>query len=57
MHAVREEDPAKLGDAVRVRRVVMLVVGQRAQQIELNLKRPILKDRPTLFFTGAGLSL
>ena len=41
VHAVREEDPAKLRDAVRVGSVVMLVVGQRAQQVELNLKRII----------------
>ena len=41
VHAVREEDPAKLCDAVCVGRVVMLVVGQSAKEIELNLKRII----------------
>jgi hypothetical protein len=41
VEAVGEEDPAKLCDAVGVRAVVVLVVGQRPQQVQLDLG-PIL---------------
>jgi hypothetical protein len=37
VEAVGEKDPAELGDAVRVGPVVVLVVRQRAQEVELDL--------------------